>query len=88
MTLGRKEARVLASAEFARFGALAASLSPEEWATATDCVGWDVRTMVLHVLGSADAEVVARLQDVGVTAVKGRFGTPLPMRYARSRSAT
>lgn len=52
----RKEARVLASAELERFAALTASLIPEEWATATDCVGWDVRKMVLHVLGSADAQ--------------------------------
>lgn len=121
----RKEARILASAEFVKFAALAASLTPEEWATETDCVGWDVRTMVLHVLGSADSqvsplvflhqlrhglprnkeidahhwvdglnefqirertelsndEVVAQLKAVGEKAVKGRFGTPLPMRY-------
>ena len=121
----RKEARVLASAEFERFAALTASLGPEEWATDTDCVGWDVRTMVLHVLGSADSqasplvflhqlrrglplnkeidshhwvdglnelqirerselsndEVVAQLKAVGEKAVKGRFGTSLPMRY-------
>ena len=54
--INRKEARVLASAEFERFAALSASLIPEEWATDTDCVGWDVRKMVLHVLGSADAQ--------------------------------
>ena len=121
----RKEARVLAAAEFEKFAALAASLTPDEWATDTDCVGWDVRKMVLHVLGSADAqasprvflhqlrrglplnkeieshhwvdglnelqirersgltdvEVVAQIQAVGTKAVKGRFGTPLPMRY-------
>lgn len=121
----RKEARVLATTEFERFATLAAALAPQEWATETDCVGWDVRAMVLHVLGSADAqasplvflhqlrrglplnrkidshhwvdglnelqirershlrndEVVAQLQAAGEKAVKGRFGTPLPMRY-------
>ncbi len=121
----RKEARVLAEAEFDKFAALVASLTPEEWATPTDCVGWDVRTMVLHVLGSADAQasplvflhqlrkglplnkeidshhwvdglnelqirersaltnadVLDQLRAVGAKAVKGRFGTPLPMRY-------
>ncbi len=121
----RKEARVLASVEFEKFADLTASLSPQEWATETDCVGWDVRKMVLHVLGSADAqasplvflhqlrrglplnkeidsrhwvdglnelqlreragltdaEVIAQVQAVGAKAVKGRFGTPLPMRY-------
>lgn len=123
--INRKEARSLAAAEFEKFAALAASLSPAEWTTDTDCVGWDVRKMVLHVLGSADAqasplvflhqlrrglplnkhidshhwvdglnelqireradlvdaEVVAQLQTVGAKATKGRFGTPLPMRY-------
>lgn len=123
--IDRGEARVLASAEFERFAALAASLTPEEWATDTDCVGWDVRAMTLHVLGSADSqtspliflhqlrhglplnkevdshhwvdglnelqireraalgndEVVAQLRAVGEKAVRGRFGTPLPMRY-------
>ena len=54
--INRKEARVLASAEFEKFSALTASLIPEEWVTDTDCVGWDVRKMVLHVLGSADAQ--------------------------------
>ena len=123
--INRKEALILASAEFEMFADLAASLRPQEWTTDTDCVGWDVRKMVLHVLGSADAqasprvfmhqlrrglplnkeigahhwvdglnelqireradltdaEVVAQLQAVGAKAVKGRFGTPLPMRY-------
>lgn len=35
----RKEARGLATAEFEKFAELAASLTPEEWATDTDCVG-------------------------------------------------
>ena len=57
----RTEARVLAAAEFEKFAALAASLTPDEWATDTDCVGWDVRKMVLHVLGSADAQASPRV---------------------------
>ncbi len=121
----RPEARTLADDEFARFAELVASLSPEDWATSTDCTGWDVRKMALHVLGSADAQasfpqflhqlrrgkplnkeieshhwvdglnelqirerdhlsnddVVAQLQAVGPKAVKGRWGTPPPMRY-------
>lgn len=129
--INRTEARDLASAEFETFANLVASLSEEEWATDTDCVGWDVRKMVLHVLGSADAqasplvflhqlrrglplnkeigahhwvdglnelqireradlsnaEVIAQLQVVGATAVKGRFGTPLRCAGPRSRSA-
>ncbi len=121
----RKDARVLAFVEFEKFAAMAASLRPEEWTTDTDCVGWDVRKMLVHVLGSADAQasprvflhqlrrglplnktidshhwvdglnelqireradlpdadVIAQLQAVGAKATKGRFGTPLPLRY-------
>ena len=57
----RTEARVLAAAEFKKFAALAASLTPDEWATDTDCVGWDVRKTILHVLGSADAQASPRV---------------------------
>jgi uncharacterized protein (TIGR03083 family) len=56
----RPEARILAEEEFRRFAALAASLTEEEWATPTDCPGWDVRTMTLHVLGSGDAQASFR----------------------------
>jgi uncharacterized protein (TIGR03083 family) len=121
----RGEARVLADEEFGRFAATAATLTADEWAMPTDCTGWDVRKMALHVLGSADAqasvreflhqlrrglplnkdidshhwvdglnelqirqreqlsneELIARLAAVGPKAVKGRWGTPPPMRY-------
>jgi len=56
----RPEARVLAEAEFTRFADLVSSLSPQEWATPTDCTGWDVRTMVQHVLGSGYAQASVR----------------------------
>jgi uncharacterized protein (TIGR03083 family) len=52
----RPEARTLAEQEFVRFAELADSLTPEDWRTPTDCTGWDVRTMALHVLGSAEAQ--------------------------------
>ena len=56
----RPEARVLAEEEFVRFADLTASLTPDEWSTPTDCTGWDVRKMVLHVLGSSDAQASVR----------------------------
>ena len=34
----------------------------------------------------SDAEIVTQLSTVGPRAVKGRWGTPLPMRYLHSRS--
>jgi uncharacterized protein (TIGR03083 family) len=52
----RPEAKVLATEEFVRFHAAAASLTPDEWTKPTDCTAWDVRRMVLHVLGSGDAQ--------------------------------
>jgi uncharacterized protein (TIGR03083 family) len=52
----RREARVLAEEEFTRFAELMALLSDDEMTRPTDCPGWDVRTMALHVLGSADAQ--------------------------------
>ena len=56
----RPEARVLAEEEFRRFADLVASLTPEEWATPTDCTAWDVRKMALHVLGSGEAQASVR----------------------------
>ncbi|MBV9661394.1 MAG: maleylpyruvate isomerase family mycothiol-dependent enzyme, partial [Acidimicrobiales bacterium] len=34
--------------------------TPEEWALPTDCTAWNVRQMVLHVLGSGDAQASVR----------------------------
>ena len=120
----RPEAKILAEEEFRRFAALAGSFTEPEWKLPTDCTGWDVRTMSLHVLGSADAqasfkvflhqlrrgmplnkeidshhwvdglnelqvrersklsnhELVQQLSTIGPKAVKGRWGTPPPMR--------
>jgi uncharacterized protein (TIGR03083 family) len=52
----RPEAKLIAEEEFRRFADLTASLSDEEWNLPTDCTAWDVRKMVLHVLGSGDAQ--------------------------------
>ena len=52
----RPEAKVIAEEEFRRFAELVASLSAAEWTLPTDCDAWDVRKMVLHVLGSGDAQ--------------------------------
>ena len=67
--IGRPEARVLAEEEFRRFADLLGSLSPEEWATETDCTGWDVRKVALHVLGSGEAQ--ASFPHVRSPAPKG-----------------
>jgi uncharacterized protein (TIGR03083 family) len=123
--IARPEARVLAEEEFRRFAAFMSALAPDEWTLPTDCTGWDVRKVALHVLGAAEAqasvreflhqlrrgvpinreidshhwvdglnelqirerarltdeEIVAELSAIGPRAVKGRWGTPPPMRY-------
>jgi len=54
--IARPEARVLAQEEFVRFADLVATLTPDEWTRPTDCTEWDVRKLVMHVLGSGDAQ--------------------------------
>jgi uncharacterized protein (TIGR03083 family) len=54
--IGRSEARGIADEEFRRFAALAASFDSADWERPTDCTGWNVRDLSLHVLGSADAQ--------------------------------
>jgi uncharacterized protein (TIGR03083 family) len=44
-----------ARAEYDRFGALLAGLSPAEWALPTVCPSWDVRLLAAHVLGATEA---------------------------------
>jgi uncharacterized protein (TIGR03083 family) len=52
----RPEARVIAEEEFRRYAAYCATFGETEWARPTDCTGWTVRDVSLHVLGSADAQ--------------------------------
>ncbi len=56
----RPEARIIAQEEWLRFADAAASLGPEEWNRQTDCAAWNVRQMVLHVLGSGYAQASVR----------------------------
>jgi uncharacterized protein (TIGR03083 family) len=123
--IDRLEAKHLALEEFTRFADVISDLSEEEWGRPTDCTNWDVRDLVSHVLGSADAQasfpeflrqlrhglplnkqidshhwvdgmnewqirqrrhlsntaIAAQLAAIGPKAVKGRWGTPPPVRY-------
>jgi uncharacterized protein (TIGR03083 family) len=54
--IDRPEARVLAEEEFRRYADTCARFTADEWALPTDCTGWTVRDLSLHVLGSADAQ--------------------------------
>ncbi len=58
--ISRKEAHRLALEEFDRFATVCASLDADDWARPTDCTGWDVRALALHILGSAEAQASPR----------------------------
>jgi uncharacterized protein (TIGR03083 family) len=58
--IARPEARVIAEEEWARFADAASSLTPGDWTKQTDCTAWNVRQMVLHVLGSGYAQASVR----------------------------
>lgn len=45
----------LATEEYRRLDALLAGLSDEEWRLPTDCDEWDVRELVAHLVGAAEA---------------------------------
>jgi uncharacterized protein (TIGR03083 family) len=54
------EAMDLTVVEHDRFHAQIDGLHPDEWERATDCAGWDVRAVAVHVLGSARAQASVR----------------------------
>jgi uncharacterized protein (TIGR03083 family) len=52
--LDRAMAMRLAAVEYDRLLAVLRELAPDEWSRPTDCVGWDVRTLAGHLLGSLE----------------------------------
>jgi uncharacterized protein (TIGR03083 family) len=58
--IGHDEAMRLAATEYERFMELLRRLGPDDWGTPTDCDRWDVRAVVLHVLGAMDANASVR----------------------------
>ena len=52
--LSRPVAMRLAATEYDRCAELFRSLSPAQWAMATDCPAWNVRQMAAHMLGMAE----------------------------------
>lgn len=59
-TIDHKEAMGLAHTEFNRVLDLLRGLSAEEWTRQTSCPLWDVRAMVAHMLGMAEAQASLR----------------------------
>ena len=48
------EATRLQTVELARFVDVLRELGPDDWQRPTDCTGWDVRHVALHVLGASE----------------------------------
>lgn len=52
--LDHREAMHLQAVELQRFIDVLRSLGPDDWCLPTDCQGWDVRQVALHVLGASE----------------------------------
>ncbi len=50
------EAMRLATAEYDRLLAVVDGLDHDDWSRPTDCVGWDVRAMLGHILGALELQ--------------------------------
>src|SRR5438105_2256799 len=71
------EAMLLAQTEFARTLDLLRMLGPDEWHKATVCELWDVRALVAHVLGMAEAQASFRQFMHDFRAANKRRGGPM-----------
>jgi uncharacterized protein (TIGR03083 family) len=54
------EAMAITDVEFRRMVEFARTLDPEDWVQPTDCDEWDVRAVMLHLLGAAEANASFR----------------------------
>jgi uncharacterized protein (TIGR03083 family) len=63
----------LAAVEYERVGELFDALSPDQWATATNCPPWDVRQMACHMLGMAEmaASILEQRRQVSAATRRG-----------------
>ena len=50
-----REAMAVAAVEADRLVDAVARLRPDDWSRSTDCVGWDVKALLSHVLGAMEA---------------------------------
>jgi uncharacterized protein (TIGR03083 family) len=60
--LDKDTAYRLAATEYERMLAVLRSLGPDDWDRPTECTGWNVRSLVAHVLGAA--EMAASLREL------------------------
>jgi uncharacterized protein (TIGR03083 family) len=70
----RDTAMRLAATEYQRFADLLASLGPQDWATPTECPGWDVRAMAAHMLGMVEMAASVRENNRQLKLARRRGG--------------
>lgn len=54
--IGHAEAMAITETENARLLSLLTGLTDEQWAAPTDCTGWSVRDIAVHLIGSAHGQ--------------------------------
>jgi len=69
--IGHREAMAITEVENARLSATLADLSADDWQRRTDCTGWDVRALVVHLIASAQAQASPREFLAQVRAGRG-----------------
>jgi uncharacterized protein (TIGR03083 family) len=74
--VSHREAAGLGAVEYERLLDLLRTLEPEDWSRPTDCPEWDVRAMVAHVLGAAEAHASIR-ENVHQQRVAAKADRPL-----------
>jgi uncharacterized protein (TIGR03083 family) len=73
--IDRDRAMQLAATEYQRCADLLNSLDASDWATPTECPGWDVRQMAAHMLGMVEMAASMRegMRQNKAATVDGRF---------------
>jgi uncharacterized protein (TIGR03083 family) len=64
----------LAETEYQRFLDMLRTLRPGDWATPTECPGWDVRAMAAHALGMVEMAASIREQNRQLKLARRRGG--------------
>ena len=72
--LPREVAMRLAATEYQRFAGMLGSLGPGDWATPTECPGWDVRAMAAHALGMVEMAASIRETSRQLKLARSRGG--------------
>lgn len=58
--IGHPEAMAITAVENALLGRAITELDDADWLRPTDCTGWDVRSLVVHLIASAQAQAAPR----------------------------